>query len=161
MSDDALTMLPLETIGTSVGWFKSQLEAQRIRLHEHASLAVALKRLDVLKEEALAGQSRKFSTADDAYAFFAEAIGADFLTKTIHKGAEAGLVLGRDRWRHFTAECATGTTLLQVSRSTLRSESATPAGSSSKGRSRPDGAVGRRRKDRSRDRQSRRSLGGG
>jgi len=101
--DDALVKHPLEAIGSSVSWFVSQLTARGIRLHDHSALAIALERLGIFRDAAIADHPFKFSVVDDAYEFFSDAMGADFLTKTVHRGVRAGLVLPDERWRHFAA----------------------------------------------------------
>lgn len=93
-----LRLHDLEQIGTSAEWFRDRLAAEEIRLHGSSSLAVALNRLREFRTGAAEGRTWRFPDARSAYGWFVEAIGADFLTKAIHAGAEAGFTLPKGRW---------------------------------------------------------------
>lgn len=100
-AESGIIINPLHAIGTSAAWFRQELDANDVALHKRSALEIALQRLDVYREAALAGHLFTFGTTEEAYAFFGEAVGADFLTKTVHRATQAGLVLDRSRWRCF------------------------------------------------------------
>ncbi|MGO9836455.1 MAG: hypothetical protein ACLP1X_19815 [Polyangiaceae bacterium] len=94
---------PLDRIGTSSAWLRDRLADAGARLHPASKLARALGNLDDLRGKALRNEVFSFRTTDAAYDFFASAVGADFLSKALHWGAECGFKLGVDRWRHLTS----------------------------------------------------------
>jgi hypothetical protein len=94
---------PLDHIGTSASWLRDRLAGESVRLHPDSRLALALGRLDDFRTRALREDTFKFPSTDSAYDFLADAIGADFLSKTLHAGAEAGFRLPPERWRHLAS----------------------------------------------------------
>lgn len=89
---------PLESFGTSVEWLRGALTEAGVRLHPASALARALDDLGELRRKALEGALFSFKTTEEAYAFFANAEGADFLSKALHWGASSGLRLGARDW---------------------------------------------------------------
>ncbi len=89
---------PIEVIGTSSTWLRDRLRAEEVRIHPEARVARSLARLGELREGALRGDTFKFTSTDLAYDFVADAIGADFLSKALHAGWDAGFRFPRDRW---------------------------------------------------------------
>jgi hypothetical protein len=103
--DGKVTELPVSTIGTSVLWFRRHLESMGLPIPRFGPLDVGLERLGVLRDMAIAGAAFTFPRAShSAFEFFSEALGIDFLTKTLHRGVEAGLQIDRARWRHLVTD---------------------------------------------------------
>jgi hypothetical protein len=103
--DGKVTELPVSTIGTSLPWFRQHLESMGLSIPRHGALDVGLEKLGVLRDMAIAGAAFTFPRASNAaFEFFSEALGIDFLTKTLHRGVEAGLAIDKARWRHLVTD---------------------------------------------------------
>jgi hypothetical protein len=102
-ADGTIFKWPLESLGASVSWFRAQLASAGVNLHPRSAMRLALERLDTLRGMALANVPFRTQEREAAYDFFSDAIGADFLTKTLHRGVSSGLQLDRDRWHHCVA----------------------------------------------------------
>ncbi len=87
----------LDNIGTSESWLRGELARRGVRVHGTSRLAIALDRVRELRERSLAGDTFRFTT-DEAYEFFADATGADFLSKSIRWAEECGFALPQERW---------------------------------------------------------------
>jgi hypothetical protein len=94
---------PLDSIGTSASWLRNQLAEESVRVHPSSHLADALGRLDDFRERVLRHETFNFATTETAYDFVADAVGADFLSKAVHAGWEAGLRLPQTRWAHLAS----------------------------------------------------------
>jgi hypothetical protein len=97
--ESGLILRSLDRIGTSADWFTARLDSNGIRLHPESVLQVGLSTLRDFRSKALAGTTLSFESAEQAYEYFSVAIGADFLTKALHWGGEAGLILPIERWK--------------------------------------------------------------
>ena len=102
MSNDlgSLVTRSVEHIGTSANWFRRALGEQHVQVQRSSAIEGALNRLDIFRGLGEFGVQVPWPR-EDRYEFFAEAIGADFLTKTVHRGVLRGLCLPHERWRQF------------------------------------------------------------
>jgi hypothetical protein len=102
-ASSGLMTRPLDRIGASRAWLTARLREAGIEVHPGSELARALGNLDDLRAKALRGELFRFSTTDAAYDFFASAVGADFLSKSLHWGFERGFRLDPRRWRDLAS----------------------------------------------------------
>lgn len=96
--DPALRWGALDEIGTSATWLEAQIEEKVGPLNPSAGLAIGLRGLTEFRKQALADETFKFSTADETYDYFMDAIGADFVSKALHWGWECGFRPPADKW---------------------------------------------------------------
>jgi len=95
---------PLSQIGTSAAWLRERLSAESVAINPRSELASALDALTEMRRVALGDGIFRFPNpngAKDAYDFFSKAIGADFLSKALHWGSEAGFVITAEKWTHL------------------------------------------------------------
>ena len=103
-SSDSIARLakwPNDAVGSSIRWFRDQFQSLGIPIRADCALYAALVRLDELKGLLDMQIAKRFASLDDMVNFNAEADGADFLSKMLHRGTLAGLALDRRRWRHL------------------------------------------------------------
>jgi hypothetical protein len=96
-----LVKWPDGTMAASVEWLRKQLQTLGIAVHPNCGLAWSLRRLDVLQGMLATHANIPFGGRDEFVNFFIEGDGADFLSKTLHRGTLAGLALDRGRWRQL------------------------------------------------------------
>jgi hypothetical protein len=97
--DGDLIERPLDVIGTSLAWLDARLQQKGIVVPAGSELAQARARTESYRQGALAGRSFKFPSPEDAFDFVADAVGADFLSKALHLGANCGLTLTDEQWK--------------------------------------------------------------
>lgn len=100
-SSGPLVKWPDGTMAASVEWLREQLQTLGIAIHSDCGLAWSLRRLDILQGMLETHVNIRFGGRDEFVNFFLESDGADFLSKTLHRGTLAGLSLDRMRWRHL------------------------------------------------------------
>lgn len=98
---DVIARWPNEALGSSIPWFQDQFRSKGIEIDGGSALSRALCRLSRLKHLLDTGEADHFNTIEAAVESFAEGDGADFLSKTLHRGHLAGLALDHERWRHL------------------------------------------------------------
>jgi hypothetical protein len=90
-------------MAASVEWLREQLHTLGIAIHTDCGIAWSLRRLDIFQGMLATHANIQFGGRDNLVNFFIESDGADFLSKTLHRGTLAGLALDRTRWRHLVS----------------------------------------------------------
>jgi hypothetical protein len=96
-SEGHLEKWPLALLGSSADWLRQRLDAQGVILPAHSRLASALEQLRIARDAA--GNSLGTMPRGAAFQLLADIFGAEFLSKSLHAGFEAGLQVPRARWR--------------------------------------------------------------
>lgn len=92
---------------TSAGWIRKRLEENEVRLHRGSRLDNALESLLVFDHKLRSGRLHReplvASSACEPFNTYAQWIGAELLTKAVHRGELRGLRFNRDRWQALAA----------------------------------------------------------
>jgi hypothetical protein len=93
----------LDAIATSLDWFEKRLGSASIVVRSDSALGRCLQTLRDWKAEARPDAAPKRLPIPDAQRWFLNASGTDYLTKTLHRGEQAGLRGFEDHWRMLSA----------------------------------------------------------